>query len=975
MKKSSSNTSAVATNVQSRKARRKEERSNKKQKKKKLQQLKPKNLRPAPAEEVLEEKEAGVTVEVDDRRRRLAADKSSDVKVKKKRKLLSGDVGNHRSQGGKSISNSDDPYSGLDPDVAAAMRNDDQEIAEMEAKLGLRGGSKQKQRLKREYAKLEGFGEDFGDFLESLDTLARRIYPTEGKSYSAQLAKEEESEKWRTLYGDGDEENSTSSPSRSDEDDDSDQVVPMKDPADDDDSVMEEIEAEEELARLQKQRAKDLRNRDDDDDDDDDVDRSETEVEAIENAKEIDIDSESESASLASSSPDDDDDGDEREVDHDKSFTYRPTKGEDIYGNKLDPSGGTGGKPGKYVPPHMRNKVQRKDDSNNEEQGDDDDNDERRQEQLRVIRRSLNNALNRLSEDTLVSVSQSIAQLYPEYPSSDINENMWKFTRNACVATGSVQMTTLIPVYVAALTGVHVQKGDAAQLGEYVMEKIVRELMQDLESARRSGSSSQQQQHGKNSDDGDGNDRMFSKETSNLTLLLCYLYNFGVIHCSLLYDIIRDLIANFGEVDVEMLLLILSHSGRALRSDDPSSLKEIVLAVQKRALEGQSKNCSNQSRVDYMVSAMMDLKNNKRRKQDVVYSERTAKLRKMVGKIKCMVVSSSSNVRASDSSLRITLKDILNADTNGRWWKVGASWVGNQHRYQGEEKSGRGCEGGPKGVAMPSAAHQTGNKEEERILKLGAKYRMNTDTRRSIFCIIMGSADCDDSFEKLARAGMLKNRTERETVRVLVECCSNEKSYNKYYSHLASRICEFQPQCKFTFQLSFWDAFKQFDEMKVRKAANLAKLLFHLVAVHQCLRLDVLKALDMSSPDDLPEPAMIFLTIFFSSVFDHYGDPVAVSNLFKHGITQRKRKRKKNSKSDGDDDVFGDGDASDSGDDGDGDCDDFNRVVDESEALRANLTVFFVQVLKSSPKYKKGSKFRSNLKAAIKACDTDNFFT
>ena len=34
---------------------------------------------------------------------------------------------------------------------------------------------------------------------------------------------------------------------------------------------------------------------------------------------------------------------------------------------------------------------------------------------------------------------------------------------------------------------------------------------------------------------------------------------------------------------------MLSHCGHALRSDDPSALKEIVLLVQKKALEGQQK--------------------------------------------------------------------------------------------------------------------------------------------------------------------------------------------------------------------------------------------------------------------------------------------------------------------------------------------------------------------------------------------------
>ena len=211
----------------------------------------------------------------------------------------------------------------------------------------------------------------------------------------------------------------------------------------------------------------------------------------------------------------------------------------------------------------------------------------------------------------------------------------------------------------------------------------------------------------------------------------------------------------------------------------------------------------------------------------------------------------------------------------------------------------------------------------------------------------MGSADCDDAFEKLVRAEMLKNRVERETIRVIMECCGQEKSFNKYYAHLSARLCEFQPQCKFSFQLAFWDTFKVFEGMPARKAANLAKLLYHLVAVSFDLRLHVLKAIDVSTPEDLPEAGMIFLTVFFTSIFDNFDDPDEVTRLIDTGI-------KKPGKNASADPNIG--------------------AVDEGEALRANLTVFFVQVLKVSPKNQKGSRFRSNLKVAIKACDPDNFF-
>jgi nucleolar MIF4G domain-containing protein 1 len=235
--------------------------------------------------------------------------------------------------------------------------------------------------------------------------------------------------------------------------------------------------------------------------------------------------------------------------------------------------------------------------------------------------------------------------------------------------------------------------------------------------------------------------------------------------------------------------------------------------------------------------------------------------------------------------------------------------------------------------------------ENDTLLQLAAKYRMNTDTRRTIFCIITGAADYEDCFEKLVRSGMLKNRTERDTVRVIMECCGNELSFNKFYAHLAARICDYQPQCKFTFQLAYWDTFKQFDESTInpRKVANLAKLLYHLVTIHTCLKLNVIKTIDIAAPEELSQTALIFVTMFLSNILEHYDNPVDTYRLFKDGVRHKKGTFK------GMDDT----------------------AMYAGDGIQASLTIFLVQILKLSPKYKKGSKFRTNLKAAIKACDSD----
>jgi nucleolar MIF4G domain-containing protein 1 len=305
-----------------------------------------------------------------------------------------------------------------------------------------------------------------------------------------------------------------------------------------------------------------------------------------------------------------------------------------------------------------------------------------------------------------------------------------------------------------------------------------------------------------------------------------------------------------------------------------------------------------------------------------------------LGRIKSTAAKSSTAKTASDASLRITLHDILNAETKGRWWKVGASWVGNQYRLSEDTNGSKEDD-----TSNTKGSAEKNSDQDEELLTLASKFRMNTDRKRAIFCIIMGGTDCEDAFEKLCRSSMLHNRSERDTVRVLMECCGNEKSYNKFYGHLAARICEYQPQCKFSLQLAYWDAFKQFDKMDARKVANLAKLLFHLVVTHHALKLmTVLKALDISA-DDMEESAMIFLTILMCIILDYFEDPTQAKALF---ATHRSK----------------DADPS---------------KEDQDEAIRSSLLVFFLETLKTSPKNEKGSRFRKNFKAVVKELDTDGF--
>ncbi len=79
--------------------------------------------------------------------------------------------------------------------------------------------------------------------------------------------------------------------------------------------------------------------------------------------------------------------------------------------------------------------------------------------------------------------------------------------------------------------------------------------------------------------------------------------------------------------------------------------------------------------------------------------------------------------------LRIGLTDLLDADTKGKWWLVGAGWSGDplvDRQQEPQKKRKRDME----------------DEDEDRLLKVARKQGMNTDVRRSIFVVLMTSEVC-----------------------------------------------------------------------------------------------------------------------------------------------------------------------------------------------------------------------------------------
>jgi nucleolar MIF4G domain-containing protein 1 len=149
-----------------------------------------------------------------------------------------------------------------------------------------------------------------------------------------------------------------------------------------------------------------------------------------------------------------------------------------------------------------------------------------------------------------------------------------------------------------------------------------------------------------------------------------------------------------------------------LRSREPTAIKQIITELSTQLKTVTISTLS--PRAKFMIESITDLKNNKTRAggEAELQSARLSKF--LVGFYKAR-----GSRYAESNALTVSLNDIRNVKTNGRWWVVGAAWTGREATSTKNEE-----------------------KNSESLDTLAREHGMNTEIRRSIFVVLMSSEVC-----------------------------------------------------------------------------------------------------------------------------------------------------------------------------------------------------------------------------------------
>nr|XP_049702037.1 nucleolar MIF4G domain-containing protein 1 homolog [Helicoverpa armigera]XP_049702043.1 nucleolar MIF4G domain-containing protein 1 homolog [Helicoverpa armigera] len=412
--------------------------------------------------------------------------------------------------------------------------------------------------------------------------------------------------------------------------------------------------------------------------------------------------------------------------------------------------------------------------------------------QLQQLKRQIKSVLNKLAGTNLHWACTSIENLYQSNSRNSVNTALTQLWLDATVSPASTP-DRMVAEHAALVSVLHANVG--SEIGAHFLQELSKRFDDLMQTPQPVG----------------------DKTLDNLVSCLAHLYSFKIYHASLLYDILTRLLDTISEKNIECVLVALRSVGGVLRKEEPLALKNFIHDTQARVSKLSDSSAAG-SRIKFLLEVLLAVKNNNLTKipnYEPTYCEHLKKMTRTI-------------VRKGNyiTPLNIRLEDLLKADERGKWWVVGSAWEGNMSRP--EEK--------PASTVLPST--------DQKLLELARKQRMNTDVRRSIFCVIMAAEDYMDAFEKLQHLG-LKGQQEREIVHVLLACCLQEKTYNPYYAVLGQKLCDTDRRYQLSIQFSVWDKIKELDSTPKQCVANLAQFLTHLI-MEKGLPLSVLKVIQFS---------------------------------------------------------------------------------------------------------------------------------
>ncbi|KAK8681387.1 hypothetical protein V6N13_053791 [Hibiscus sabdariffa] len=224
----------------------------------------------------------------------------------------------------------------------------------------------------------------------------------------------------------------------------------------------------------------------------------------------------------------------------------------------------------------------------------------------------------------------------------------------------------------------------------------------------------------------------------------------------------------------------------------------------------------------------------------------------------------------------ISLQDEIDPEITLDIFKPDPHFLENEKRYEelkktilGEESEDEEGSDAGSGDEEDGEDDDESDEEDEELMKIQDETETNLiNLRRTIYLTIMSSVDFEEAGHKLLKI-KLEPGQEMELCIMLLECCSQERTYLRYYGLLGQRFCMINKVYQENFDKCFVQQYSMIHRLETNKLRNVAKFFAHLLGT-DALPWHVISYIRLTE-EDTTSSSRIFIKILFQELSEHLG--------------------------------------------------------------------------------------------------------
>ncbi|CAI5495350.1 unnamed protein product, partial [Closterium sp. Naga37s-1] len=221
----------------------------------------------------------------------------------------------------------------------------------------------------------------------------------------------------------------------------------------------------------------------------------------------------------------------------------------------------------------------------------------------------------------------------------------------------------------------------------------------------------------------------------------------------------------------------------------------------------------------------------------------------------------------------LSLEEPYDPETSLDVFKFDPDYLANEQRYkeikaeilgdEEEEEDDKGEKGDDDEEEEDEESSEEEEDEEEQAKQQEIRDETETNLvnlRRTIYLTIMASVNFEEAGHKLMKVNLQPGQ-EMELCEMLLACCSQERTYLRYYGLLGQRFCMLNRAYQECFEQCFVKQYSMIHRLETNKLRNVAKLFAHFLAT-DAMPWALLSYIRLTE-EDTSSSSRIFIKIMF----------------------------------------------------------------------------------------------------------------